>query len=95
MDPRLGPTKPPTLNVSQTWKSLLKTQAWPLIKDLSNVSSNQLGRPSKQAAQRLLLTPIFSLHSILGTKIYTQELGHSAQFKGNKGCHFPTYYFSF
>lgn len=50
---------------------------------------------NKLHKQSLLLTPIFSLYSVLGTKIYTQELGHSAQLKGNKGCHFPTYYFSF
>lgn len=73
MDPQLEPTKPPTLNVSQTWKSLLKTQAWPLIKDLSNVSSNQLGRPSKQTTQTKpsAYSHLFTLQRSWNKNLYT------------------------
>lgn len=69
-----------------------KTQGWPFIKDLSNVSSNQLGRPTKQTTQTKSFCWLKLFTIDWETKSDTQELGHSTQFKG-KGCHFPTYYF--
>lgn len=74
MDPQHRPTKPPKLNASQTWKSLLsKTQAWPLIKDLSNGSSNQLGRPSKQTTQTKpsAYSSLFTIQYSWNKKLYT------------------------